>query len=81
VNTMIGKTNSKDDCDCAVRKDVFFVFFIHNDYLDVEARREFPRLKPYFDWTTSRVSLGLIRCRAMVRPISEAGGSFSEPQL
>jgi hypothetical protein len=41
VNAMISKTNSKDDWDFAVIKDVFFVFFIHNDYLDVETRREF----------------------------------------
>jgi hypothetical protein len=55
---------------------VFFVFFIHNDNLNVEARKEFPRLKPYFDWAILRVSLGLIRCRAMVHPISEAEARF-----
>ena len=49
MNAMIGKINSKDNWDFIVRKDAFFVFFIYNDYLDIEARREFPRLKPYFN--------------------------------
>lgn len=47
MNTMIGKTNSKDDWDFAVRK-ICFRLLIHKDYLDVEARKGISALEALF---------------------------------